>query len=366
MNKAIRSLALCLGLLAVTASAQQRDDPVPAVSGIQSANILEESRDNQGLRQQVQPLNNAPVWRAANSGETFRTNLPANEGGVLIDPEGEPWRLLRNGPMTQGGGWWLAGVLALIALFFLFRGTIRTHGTPSGRSIERFTFVERAIHWVNAAAFVWLALSGLFLLFGKHIILPWLGPTLFSWLAVFSKNSHNFVGPLFAVTTVLLFITFVRDNFLRSYDFAWLKKAGGMLSRKGELASHRFNAGEKLMFWIGVVILGIVVSASGFVLDFPNLGQSRSLLQDAWWVHVGAAFLFIALMMGHIYLGTLGMEGALKSMTTGYVDETWAKEHHRYWYDDIKAGKIPAQRSTPAQGSGAGTVGAPSSAPARP
>jgi formate dehydrogenase subunit gamma len=348
MNKAIGTLALCLGLLAATASAQPQDDPVgPGGRGIQSANILDESSVDQAARQQVQPLNNAPIWRAVNSGQAFYTQLPRNEGGVLIDPEGEPWRLMRNGPMTQGGGWWLAGVLGLIALFFLLRGPIRMHGRPTGRVIERFTLLERTIHWLNGACFVWLALTGLLLLFGKHVVLPWLGPTLFSWLAIFSKTSHNFVGPLFAVTTVLIFITFVRDNIPRSHDLTWLKHGGGFLSKKGEVPSHRFNAGSKLIFWGGVVVLGLVVTVTGFILDFPNFGQSRSLLQDAWWIHVGAAFLYIAVIMGHIYLGTIGMEGALKSMTTGYVDETWAQEHHRYWYDDIKAGKIPAVRSKP-------------------
>jgi formate dehydrogenase subunit gamma len=346
MNKAIRALALCLGLLAATAWAQQQGNP--AAQGAQAGPILQDTRNDQAARQQVQPLNNAPVWRAAVSGQSGFTNLPANDGGVLIDPQGEPWRQLRNGPMTQGGGWWLTGVLVLIALFYLYRGRIGFGGVPTGRVIERFTFLERLVHWTNATCFVWLALTGMVLLFGKHVLLPVFGPIPFSWLAIFSKTSHNFVGPLFAVTTIALFLIFVKDNMPRAYDMVWLKKAGGLFSRKShEPPSGRFNAGEKLVFWGGVVLLGLVVTVTGFVLDFPNFEQSRNLLQDAWWLHVGAALLFIAVIFGHIYIGTLGMEGALEPMKSGYVDETWAKAHHELWYDDIKAGKIPAIRSAP-------------------
>jgi len=345
MNKAIRALALCLGLLAATASAQQQ--PGASAPGPQGANIFEVTRDDQAARQQVQPLNNAPVWRAVNSGEAHYTTLPANEGGVLIQQGGEAWRELRNGPITQGGGWALVGVFVLIAAFYLLRGQIKLSEAPTGRMVERFSVVERAVHWTNAACFVTLAITGLVLLFGKYVLLPLFGPVPFSWIATLSKTSHNFVGPMFAATTIAMFLMFVKDNIPKAYDMQWFAKAGGLFTKGAHVPSHRFNAGEKLMFWGGVVLLGIVVSATGFILDFPNFGQTRSLMQDAWWIHVGAALLFIAMIAGHIYIGTLGMEGALDAMKTGYVDETWAKEHHEYWYDDIKAGKIPALRSGP-------------------
>ncbi|NLD68039.1 MAG: formate dehydrogenase subunit gamma [Limnobacter sp.] len=350
MNKAIRALALCAGLLVATAAPAQHQAPADE-PGPQSTRILEATRDDQAQRQQVQPLNNAPVWRAVNSGQAYSTQLPANEGGVLIQPGGEPWRLTRNGPVTQGGGWALVGVLLLIAAFYLYRGKIRLHGEPTGRLIERFTFVERLVHWINAACFVLLGFTGIVMLFGKHLLLPLFGYTLFSWLAILSKTTHNFVGPLFAVTTIVMFATFARDNLPRAYDVKWLKSAGGLLSRKGmHPPSHRFNAGEKLMFWGAVVLLGIIVSITGFVLNFPNFGQGRALMQNAWLIHVVAALLFIAVIFGHIYLGTVGMQGAYDSMRHGYVDEAWAREHHVLWYDDIKAGKIPAVRSQEPEG----------------
>jgi formate dehydrogenase subunit gamma len=357
MNKAIGALALGLGLLAATASAQQQPATGAGAPGPQSANIFEVTRDDQAARQQVQPLNNAPVWRAVNSGQAHYTTLPANEGGVLIDQGGEPWRELRNGPMTQGGGWGLVGVLVLIAAFYLIRGEIKLSAPRTGRLIERFTILERIVHWTNAASFITLAITGVVMLFGKHLLLPLFGPVPFSWLALLSKTTHNFVGPLFAATTIAIFLTFVKDNIPRAYDIQWFMKGGGLIGKNAHVPSHRFNGGEKALFWGGVVLLGIISAVTGFILDFPNFGQGRWLMQEAWWIHVSSALLFMAIIAGHIYIGTIGTEGALEAMTTGYVDETWAKDHHDYWYDDVKAGKIPAVRTqAPVAGGAAATA----------
>jgi formate dehydrogenase subunit gamma len=163
------------------------------------------------------------------------------------------------------------------------------------------------------------------------------------------KNLHNFVGPLFAVSLVVVFVTFVRDNLPRSGDWNWLRRAGGLLGDH-EVPSHRFNAAEKLVFWGGVFGLGLIVVASGLVLDklVPGLGETRGQMQIANLVHGAATVLMMAMFIGHIYIGSVGMKGAYSAMRTGYVDEAWAKEHHELWYDDVKAGKIPAQRSSPA------------------
>lgn len=347
MKGLTRWMALLVGLWCFAAFAQQQDEVPTEIPGASAADkALAETRDDPAARDRIQPYNNAPIWRQVNSAQAFSTQLPRFEGGVLIEPRGENWRQLRNGPMTVWGGWFLVGVLVVIALFYLYRGQIRLHEPPTGRLIERFTFVERAVHWLNAAAFVVLALTGMLMLFGKHILLPVSGYTIFSILAIVSKTTHNFVGPLFVVTTIALFAIFVRDNWIRGYDLRWLARAGGMFSKRGDHPpSGRFNGGEKMFFWLGVVVLGVIVSVSGFVLNFPNFEQTRATMQTGWLIHVGAALLFIAIVFGHIYLGTIGLEGALESMESGYVDETWAREHHRYWYDDIRAGKIPARRS---------------------
>ena len=154
------------------------------------------------------------------------------------------------------------------------------------------------------------------------------------------------------MSLVIVILTFVRDNLPRAEDLSWVLKGGGLLSAQ-EVPSHRFNAGEKLLFWAGVFGLGLIVVASGLVLDklVPGLVYERSTMQIGHMVHASAACLMMTLFIGHIYMGTLGMRGAYSAMRDGYVDETWAREHHELWYDDIKAGKIPAQRSAPAASS---------------
>ncbi|WP_096698536.1 formate dehydrogenase subunit gamma [Polaromonas sp. AER18D-145] len=341
--------------------------------GIQSANIFEVKPEasadpkyagqTNGERAKVQPGNNAPMWRQVGSGVTGYSSLPkseAPEAGNLIQPfvqypgslltnAGEAWRQVRNNWLIPYGGALLLIVVGAIALFYFGKGRINLHGAETGRKIERFTPFERSAHWANAIAFCILAISGIVMAFGKFFLLPVMGLTLFGWLTYLLKNMHNFAGPLFAVSLVIVFFTFVRDNMPSRGDIGWLLKGGGLLSGK-EVPSHRFNAGEKLVFWGGVFFLGIIVVASGLVLDklIPGLIYVRDTMQVAHMVHAVATVLMMAMFIGHIYIGTIGMQGAYDGMKTGYVDETWAREHHEYWYDDVKAGKIPAQRSEPA------------------
>lgn len=375
-------LFLALGWSA-TVSAQTTVTPAspPAAAapagGIKSQNIFEVKPDasadpgyaeqTNAERAKVQPGNNAPIWRQVGAGVNGFSSLPkseAPEAGNLIQPfvqypgsrltnAGEAWRQVRNNWLIPYGGSLLLIVVGAIALFYFGKGRINLHGAETGRKIERFTPFERSAHWSNAIAFSILAISGIVMAFGKFFLLPVMGLTLFGWLTYILKTAHNFAGPLFAVSLVIVFFTFVRDNMPSRDDIGWLLKGGGLLSGK-EVPSHRFNAGEKLVFWGGVFFLGIVVVASGLVLDklVPGLLYVRDTMQIAHMIHALATVLMMAMFIGHIYIGTIGMEGAYQGMRTGYVDETWAKEHHEYWYDDVKAGKIPVQRSEPAAPSG--------------
>jgi formate dehydrogenase subunit gamma len=346
--------------------------PAAAPGGIQSQNIFEVKPDasadpnyaNQtnAERAKVQPGNNAPVWRQVGAGVTGYSSLPkseAPEAGNLIQPfvqypgsrltnAGEAWRQVRNNWIIPYGGSLFLIVVLAIAIFYFTRGSIKTHGADTGRRIERFTPFERAAHWSNAIAFCILAISGLVMAFGKFFLLPVMGLTLFGWLSYVLKTAHNFAGPLFAVSLVIVFFTFLRDNWPQKGDLQWLAKGGGLISGD-EPASNRFNAGEKLIFWGGVFFLGIIVVASGLVLDklLPGLIYERGTMQVAHMIHAVATVLMMCMFLGHIYLGTIGMQGAYKAMRTGYVDEAWARDHHAYWYEDIQAGKIPAQRSEP-------------------
>lgn len=353
-----------------TAVAQQPSVTATAPAGIQSVNIMDVKPDastepgyaaqSNGERAKVQPGNNAPMWRQVGSGVEGYSSLPkstAPEAGVLIQPfvqypgsrltnAGEAWRQVRNNWIIPYGGSLILIVLGAIALFYWRVGTMKLHGQTTGRMIERFTPFERSAHWSNAIAFCVLAISGLVMAFGKFFLLPIIGTTLFGWLTYVLKTAHNFAGPLFAVSLVIVMVTFVRDNLPEKGDLNWLLKGGGMMSEH-EVKSGRFNAGEKVVFWGGVFFLGTIVVASGLVMDrlIPGLLYERDTMQIAHMVHAISNTLMIALFMGHIYLGTIGAEGAYQGMKTGYVDETWAKEHHELWYDDVKSGKIPAQRS---------------------
>jgi formate dehydrogenase subunit gamma len=302
----------------------------------------------QQQRQTAQPLNNQPVWSEVRSGQKQYTSVAGRETDVLMQPQGQTWRALRNGEVSVYGGWALVLMVLTIAGFYWRKGTLELHGAPTGRKIRRFTPWERVIHWSTAGSFVILAFSGLIILFGKNLLLPLIGYTLFSWLAILAKNLHNFVGPLFIVCVILLLGTFIKDNFPKAYDLNWIKHFGGLISGR-DVPSGRFNAGEKLWFWGGALFLGAVVGVSGLVLDFPNFDQTRATMQLSNIVHLVGATLFMLGALGHIYMGTLGMRGAYDAMRTGYVDETWAKEHHEYWYNDIKEGRISAgdAESTP-------------------
>ena len=305
-----------------------------------------QTQDSQAQRQQVQPGNNAPVWREVRSGKEGVTTVKGRETGVLIQTWGETWRKLRNGPISLYGGWLVVLVLIALAVFYKWHGPIGLHSPPTGKMIERFSSFERIAHWSMAISFCILGLSGLTMLFGKYVLLPVIGHTLFSWLAELGKNLHNFVGPIFLFSIVVFVVKFIRDNIPRGYDITWLAKGGGVLS--GEVVpSGRFNAAEKIWFWGGVIGLGTVSCASGLVLDFPNFDQTRALMMLANIVHVIAAILFIVWSFTHIYLGTVGTTGAYAAMRDGYVDETWAREHAQYWYDDVKAGRRALPSGTP-------------------
>ncbi|HWU97856.1 MAG TPA: formate dehydrogenase subunit gamma [Oxalicibacterium sp.] len=332
--------------------------PAPATQGLPNvqSDDIRYLNQNQAERTRVQPGNMAPVYRQIKEGTNNYSSLPALESGVLIQPKaqfpgqarattaGEAWRLYRNGPLTLYGGWLIIVVFVGIAAFYFSFGSIKLKEARTGRIIERFTSVERMTHWTVAISFVTLALTGLLMLFGKHVVLPIFGHTLFGWIAYACKNVHNFVGPVFTVGLIVMFAIFVRDNFPGRGDLDWVKKLGGA---RGHASAGRFNAGEKLWFWGGVVFLGLIVSASGFVLDMlvPGILYTRGNMQIANVIHLVAAVLIFSASLGHIYMGTLGMEGAYDAMRTGYVDDAWAKEHHDIWYDEIQSGKVPRVRS---------------------
>jgi formate dehydrogenase subunit gamma len=281
--------------------------------------------------------NNPPKWSDVEQKAQY-ASVAGRETNVLVEDQGQWWRSVRNGPVTRYGGILLLIAPALLLVFYAIKGSIKLHGKPTGRLVERFNSVERMSHWTMALSFVVLALTGIITLFGKYLLLPILGASAFSWVIATGLLVHNFIGPLFMFSIIVAFFIYVKDNFMTGADFAWLSKFGGMFSEK-EVPCGRFNGAEKVWFWLGVVCFGTLVSVSGLIMLFPNWNTARELMAQANLVHATGAILFACMTLAHIYLGTIGTEGALQGMREGYVDETWAKEHHELWYNDVKAGK---------------------------
>lgn len=319
-------LAVCLSAVVTIAHAEE---PVQPADGMSSATpFAEEEGRTAGVKSDTQ--------RKAESGAVGVTQSRIRDAGVFQQEEGHAWRMLRNGPVTFYGGWLLMLTPALILAFYLMFGPLKVHAAPTGKQVRRFSRKEQVIHWSAAGSFVILGLTGIIILFGKHVLIPVIGYDAFSWVAIIGKNMHNIVGPVFAVAVVAMFVTFVRDNLLRAIDLQWLLNVHLVVTGKKHVPSYKYNIGEKVWFWGGVSFLGIIVSVSGLVLDFPTFEQTRQTMQIANMVHSIGALLFIAAGLGHIYMGTLGAEGAFKAMKTGMVDEAWAKEHHELWYEEMK------------------------------
>jgi len=291
----------------------------------------------QQQRQVTQPLNNQPVWSEIRSGAKQYTSVTGRETDVLIQPQGQTWRALRTPIMGIGALIIVAAVIGLV-VFFVWRGKLDYERRPGDRVIRRFEPLDRYAHWLLAITWVTLALTGLILSIGKTVLLPILGYTLFSWLATFAKNLHNFVGPILIVAVPLMFARYIRDNGIGIEDVKWFTHIMGYF--KGhEYPSGKYNAGEKLVFWFVLVFLSTVLTVTGLVLVFPNFNQTRATMQTANVIHMASAYVAIALACVHVYLGTIGMTDAYRAMRYGYVDASWAKHHHAYWYEDVVAGR---------------------------
>jgi formate dehydrogenase subunit gamma len=227
----------------------------------------------------------------------------------------------------------LLGLVALaIIVFRLVRGKIPIKAGRSDRKIKRFTTFQRYVHWTTAILFVALAITGIVLLFGRYIIIPVFGDSAGGTLMLVMKRIHDFSGPAFAIALVVLAITFIKGNFPHISDLKWVFKGGGLFG--GHAPAGRYNAGEKGWYWTAVVLGGAVV-VSGLVLNFPNFEQSRETMSFYHWIHSISTVVIMAISMGHIYMGTVAMEGAFEAMQTGYCDANWAKEHHDLWYEEM-------------------------------
>jgi formate dehydrogenase subunit gamma len=264
-----------------------------------------------------------------------RIDLPDKRARVLIQPAGRVWDHFHEVTLHWLGAIIILGMIAILALGYWLFGKIRISSGRSGKKVKRFSAFERFSHWLNAVSFVVLALTGLNITFGKLLLLPLIGPEAFSAFAQGCKYAHNFVAFSFMVGLFLIVALWLKDNIPKRVDIDWVKQGGGFIKSKHAPAG-RFNAGEKMVFWLSLGA-GAAIALSGLLLLFPFYGTNIAAMQFAQVVHAIVAVLFIALILAHIYIGTIGMEGAFEAMGTGEVDLNWAKEHHDQWLPEALA-----------------------------
>jgi formate dehydrogenase subunit gamma len=326
MAKLVAHLRLIAGALALAlmvamsapVSAQQPNSVDPNAAAVKEQQLLQQLKSIQG-----------------------RGTIPDVRSYMLEHPIGRNWQEFHNVTLRWIGGIAILGMAAIILIFYLARGMVMIKNGRSGRKIVRFNAFERFVHWMTATCFIILGLSGLNITFGRPLLLPLLGPDAFTTWSELAKYSHNYLSFPFTLGVVLIFLMWIGGNIPNAVDVEWFKRGGGIIGDDHPPA-YRFNGGQKAIYWI-VVLGGAGVAITGYALMFPFYGTDIDTMQYAQMVHAVVAMLFVAAMLGHIYIGTIGMEGAFEAMGEGTVDINWAKEHHSLWLKDEMARTGPNQ-----------------------
>lgn len=391
MHRVFAALIAVL-LMALPLSAQ--DDPRAATGGAQTledimarqaAQAMDDSfrSDNLGQGNALPPVegplgtrgaaSDPDLWRALRYNKADITTQSRHPSGtVLVQDSGMDWLDFRSGPVRTYGGYLLLGMLALLTVFYVLRGKIMIDGELSGKTIQRFKFIERFAHWLLGGSFIVLAITGLVLLFGRVAVIPWLGHDAYAVLASGGKWVHNNISWAFMVGLIMVTVFWIAHNIPNRHDLKWIAVAGGLFTKGVHPPARKFNAGQKLIFW-SVIVLGFSISASGlsllFPFELPMFAKTFALLNDlglpqlvgldlpstlnpiqemqlAQLWHAIVAFVFIAIILGHIYIGSVGMQGAYDAMGSGDVDEQWAREHHSLWYEEAIAKRDAEQENT--------------------
>jgi formate dehydrogenase subunit gamma len=330
MGLVLRSIiaALCLWLAAAAtppAAAQQPTSVNPTAQSVKEQELLKELQRIQG-----------------------RSSLPDARTRMLEQPAGREWRQFHQVTLRWIGAIVILGMLALLLLFYLIRGMVRIESGRSGRTVVRFNAFERFVHWMTATCFIVLALSGLNVTFGKELLTPLIGPEAFAGWAQWAKYAHNYLSFPFSIGVVLMFLMWIAWNFPSGTDVRWIKQGGGIVG-KGHPPARRFNAGQKMIYWV-VVLGGGAAAVTGYLLMFPFYATDVTGMQTAQMVHGIVGMLFIAIMLAHIYIGTIGMQGAFEAMGKGQVDVNWARQHHSLWLDnEIRKGRVSGGSAAPAE-----------------
>jgi len=324
MSRGVAQIRFIAAMLAFTAmliftvpvSAQQ---PVnPTASSVKEEQLLQQLKRIQG-----------------------RGTIPDAKSYVIEQPEGRDWRHFHEVTLRWIGAISIIGILVVLVGFYLIRGMVRLESGRSGRVLVRFNAFERLLHWLTASCFIVLAISGLNVTFGKELLLPWMGPDAFSTWSQWAKYAHNYLSFPFTIGVVIIFLMWLPGNFPNMVDVNWIKEGGGIIGHKHPPA-YRFNAGQKMIYWLQL-FAGGALAVSGYLLMFPFYGTNIADMQAAEIVHGIVSVVFVAIMLAHIYIGSIGMEGAFEGMWDGTVDANWAKEHHRLWLEqEERRGRITA------------------------
>ena len=310
--------ALIASAFAVPAQAQQPSSVNPTASSVKEDQLFSEMNRISG-----------------------RCSIPDQKACTIEQPAGRDWRHFHEVTLRWIGAISILGMLALLVIFYLVRGMVRLEAGRSGRVLVRFSTFERLVHWMTAACFILLAISGLNITFGRPLLLPLIGPDAFTAWSQWAKYAHNYLSFPFTLGVFAIFLMWVAWNIPNRGDVEWMKRGGGIVGHDHPPAD-RFNAGQKMIYWI-VVLGGTAVAVSGYILMFPFYGTNIADMQVAQVVHGVAALLFVAVMLAHIYIGTIGMEGAFEGMWDGTVDANWAKEHHCVWLEkEMAEGNVTA------------------------
>jgi formate dehydrogenase subunit gamma len=317
----LRNVVAALALLALAlpsypAAAQQPTSVNPTTSAVHEEQLLQQFKTIQG-----------------------RGSIPDTKSYTLEQPAGRDWRHFHEVTLRWIGAVAVLGMLVVLIIFYLSRGMVRLESGRSGRTIVRFNAAERFVHWMTASCFIVLAISGLNITFGRPLLLPLMSPEVFTTWSELAKYAHNYLSFPFTLGVILIFLMWIAGNVPNRVDLEWFKRGGGMIKHDHPPA-YRFNGGQKMIYWI-VVLGGSAVAVSGYLLIFPFYGTTVETMQNAEMIHGTVAMLFIAAMLAHIYIGTIGMEGAFEAMGQGTVDVNWAREHHILWFEEEGARARP-------------------------
>ena len=313
--------------------------------------LLQDATAEQGFTNGDNPR--SEYWREVRQGESGYTAVQGKETGTLIQNGGQNWRALRNGPVANYGGWLLGILLAALAAYYIIAGQVRLEHGRSGQTVPRWSMLERTLHWLTTISFIVLAITGLSLLFGRAVLIPVIGKEAFAAYAALAKDVHNYIGPLFGICLLLFLLKLLPYNIPAKHDLEWFKRGGGMFGGK-EPSAGRMNGGEKAWFWV-LSTVGMALVISGLFLDFPVFGLDREGAQIAMLIHAIGSILVIAFSFIHMYLGTIGNEGAFEGMVSGEVDVNWVIQHHDLWHEELKTQPSGSTSTAGMTGQGAQT-----------